>query len=112
MTCSPTRLTRPDSLNGSRVSPAGTWATARPLSGRRAPPPPPPPAGPAAEAVSPSAPAPPRFSKGQRGVPGGHRAAGTPAVGTRCHTARRIGGADRPSVSEVTHIDPPTSWQL
>jgi hypothetical protein len=34
----------------------------------------------------------------------------TPAVGTRCHTTRRIGGADRPSVSEVTHIDPPRTW--
>jgi hypothetical protein len=35
---------------------------------------------------------------------------GIPAVGTRCHTTRRIGGADRPSVSEVTRFDPPKSW--
>jgi hypothetical protein len=35
---------------------------------------------------------------------------GTPTVGTRCHTTRRIGGADRTSVSEVTHIDPPKTW--
>jgi hypothetical protein len=37
-------------------------------------------------------------------------AGGTPTGGTRCHTIRRIGGADRPSVSEVTHIDPPWTW--
>ncbi len=53
---------------------------------------------------------PTRFSEWQQGVTGGHMADGTPAVGTRCHTTRRIGGADRPSVSEVTHINPPKSW--
>lgn len=35
---------------------------------------------------------------------------GTPVVGARCHTTRRIGGANRSSTSEVTHIDPPTTW--
>jgi hypothetical protein len=25
-------------------------------------------------------------------------------------TSRRIGGANRPAVSEVTHIDPPKTW--
>jgi hypothetical protein len=35
---------------------------------------------------------------------------GAPTVGTHCHTTRRIGRANRPSVSEVTHIDPPKSW--
>lgn len=54
---------------------------------------------------------PTRFSEWQHGVTGGHMAAdGAPTVGTRCHTTRRIGGADRPSVSEVTHIDPPRTW--
>jgi hypothetical protein len=53
---------------------------------------------------------PTRFSEWQQGVTGGHMEDSTPAVGTRCHTTRRIGGADRPSVSEVTHIDPPRTW--
>ena len=54
---------------------------------------------------------PTRFSEWQQGVTGGHLDAdGTPAVGTRCHTSRRIGGADRPSVSEITHVDPPKTW--
>lgn len=35
---------------------------------------------------------------------------GPPTVGTKCHTTRRIGGAERPSVSEVTHIDTPKTW--
>jgi hypothetical protein len=33
-----------------------------------------------------------------------------PAVGARCVTTRRIGGANRPSASELVHIDPPKSW--
>jgi hypothetical protein len=54
---------------------------------------------------------PTRFAEWQQGVTGGHLDAdGTPTVGTLCHTTRRIGGADRPSVSEVTHIDPPKTW--
>jgi len=54
---------------------------------------------------------PTRFSEWQQGVTGGHMEAdGIPTVGTRCHTTRRIGGADRPSISEVTHVDPPKSW--
>ena len=36
--------------------------------------------------------------------------AGPPAVGAHCLTTRRIGGANRPSTSEVTHIDPPNTW--
>ena len=35
---------------------------------------------------------------------------GTPAVGARCVTTRRIGGASRPSTSEFVHIDPPRTW--
>ena len=54
---------------------------------------------------------PTRFREWQQGVTDGHMEAhGTPTVGTRCHTTRRIGGADRPSVSEITHIDPPNTW--
>src|SRR4051812_9308402 len=54
---------------------------------------------------------PTRFSEWQQGVVDGHlETHGTPTVGTRCLTTRRIGGANRPSVSEVTHIDPPKAW--
>jgi hypothetical protein len=54
---------------------------------------------------------PTRFHEWQQGVVNGHmEAGGAPTVGTRCHTTRRIGGADRPSVSEVTHINPPKTW--
>ena len=54
---------------------------------------------------------PTRFHEWQQGVVSGQmEASGTPTVGTKCHTTRRIGGAERPSVSEVTHIDPPKKW--
>jgi Aminotransferase class-V/Polyketide cyclase / dehydrase and lipid transport len=54
---------------------------------------------------------PARFSEWQQVVTGGHLDAdGAPTVGTLCHTTRRIGGTDRPSVSEVTHTDPPRTW--
>jgi uncharacterized protein YndB with AHSA1/START domain len=54
---------------------------------------------------------PTRFFEWQQGVTAGHMDAdGTPPVGTLCHTTRRIGGADRPSTSEVTHIDAPRTW--
>jgi uncharacterized protein YndB with AHSA1/START domain len=56
---------------------------------------------------------PARFSQWQKGVVDGHMdgpAGGTPAVGTKCVTTRRIGGANRPSTSELTHIDPPRAW--
>ena len=54
---------------------------------------------------------PTRFSEWQQGVVDGHlETHGVPSVGTRCMTTRRIGGANRPSVSEVTHIDPPKAW--
>ena len=35
---------------------------------------------------------------------------GVPAVGTKCVTTRRIGGASHPVTSELTHIDPPRTW--
>jgi hypothetical protein len=54
---------------------------------------------------------PTRFHEWQQGVVSGHlEAKGTPTVGTHCLTTRRIGGADRPSTSEVTHITPPKTW--
>ena len=58
---------------------------------------------------------PARFSEWQQGVMDGHidsPASGTrsPAVGAKCVTTRRIGGANRPSTSELVHIDPPRTW--
>ena len=58
---------------------------------------------------------PARFKEWQKGVVDGHMdgpAAGTqpPAVGTRCVTTRRIGGATRPSTSEIVHVNPPKTW--
>ena len=58
---------------------------------------------------------PARFSEWQTGVVDGHMdglANGnqTPAVGARCVTTRRIGGANRPSTAELVHIDPPKTW--
>ena len=58
---------------------------------------------------------PTRFSEWQKGAVDGSMdgpADGTqsPAVGTKCVTTRRIGGASRPSTSELTHIDPPRTW--
>jgi hypothetical protein len=34
----------------------------------------------------------------------------TLAMGAKCVTTRRIGGANCPSTSELTHIDPPRTW--
>ena len=54
---------------------------------------------------------PTRFAEWQTGVVDGRLdRPGTPSVGTRCLTTRRIGFADRQSTSEVAHIDPPRSW--
>jgi hypothetical protein len=56
---------------------------------------------------------PARFSEWQKGVVDGRMdgpANGIPAVGAKCVTTRRIGGANRPSTSELVHIDPPRSW--
>src|SRR5262249_60565337 len=35
-----------------------------------------------------------------------------PAVGAKCVTTRRIGGATRPSTSELVQIDPPKAWAI
>jgi uncharacterized protein YndB with AHSA1/START domain len=58
---------------------------------------------------------PARFSEWQKGVVDGHMdgpadGTQTPAVGARCVTTRRIGGASRPSTSELVQIDPPRTW--
>ena len=58
---------------------------------------------------------PARFSEWQKGVVGGHMDGpgdGTqaPAVGAKCVTTRRMGGANRPSTSELVHVDPPRTW--
>jgi uncharacterized protein YndB with AHSA1/START domain len=58
---------------------------------------------------------PTRFSEWQKGVVDGHMdgtadASGSPGVGARCLTTRRIGGANRPSTSELVHIEPPRTW--
>jgi uncharacterized protein YndB with AHSA1/START domain len=54
---------------------------------------------------------PTRFPEWQAGVVDGHMDhAGTPQVGAKCVTTRRIGGAERPVTSELTHIDPPRTW--
>jgi uncharacterized protein YndB with AHSA1/START domain len=58
---------------------------------------------------------PARFSEWQKGVVDGHMdgppdGTQTPAVGAKCVTTRRIGGASRPSTSELVHIDPPRTW--
>ena len=53
---------------------------------------------------------PARFSEWQKGVVDGHMNGPGDAVGTRCMTTRRIGGANRASTSVLTHIDPPKTW--
>jgi hypothetical protein len=60
---------------------------------------------------------PTRFSEWQQGVVDGHMDgktddAGSPLVGSRCLTTRRIGGANRPSTSELVHIDPSRTWRV
>jgi Polyketide cyclase / dehydrase and lipid transport len=56
-----------------------------------------------------------RFSEWQKGVVDGHmdgpgNGTQAPAVGAKCVTTRRIGGANRPATSELVHIDPPRTW--
>jgi uncharacterized protein YndB with AHSA1/START domain len=60
---------------------------------------------------------PSRFSEWQTGVVDGHMegasdATGMPAVGARCLTTRRIGGANRPATAELVAIDPPRTWSV
>lgn len=54
---------------------------------------------------------PTRFMEWQNGVVDGHmQSNGPPSVGDKCLSTRRVGFAERPVTSEVTHIDPPTAW--
>lgn len=55
---------------------------------------------------------PTRFSEWQKGVVDGHMDGPGDAVGARCMTTRRIGGANRSSTSELMHIDPPRTWRV
>jgi uncharacterized protein YndB with AHSA1/START domain len=60
---------------------------------------------------------PTRFRQWQQGVVDGHmdspaNGSSTPAVGAKCVTTRRIGGANRPSTSELVDIDPPRTWSV
>jgi hypothetical protein len=52
-----------------------------------------------------------RFSEWQQGVVSGHmECKGTPSVGDRCVSTRRIGHAERASTSELVAFDPPRQW--
>jgi hypothetical protein len=54
---------------------------------------------------------PSRFPEWQKGVVSGHmESAGTPQLGDRCLTTRRIGRADRASTAELVRFDPPHQW--
>ena len=54
---------------------------------------------------------PTKFPEWQKGVTGGHMdTAGSVRVGDLCKTTRKIGGAERPSTSRVTHVDAPRTW--
>ena len=54
---------------------------------------------------------PTRFHEWQQGVVSGRLdGPDNPIVGMRCFTTRRIGGAERASASEISHINPPKTW--
>jgi Polyketide cyclase / dehydrase and lipid transport len=59
---------------------------------------------------------PSRFPEWQAGVVSGHMDGGGPdgglTVGARCITVRRIGGAQRPSTSELVRLEPPRAWAV
>ena len=56
---------------------------------------------------------PSKFPEWQQGVvSGAMQSKGAPALGDHCLTTRRIGGADRPSTSEVVRLEPPHSWAV
>jgi hypothetical protein len=55
---------------------------------------------------------PARFREWQAGVVSGHMDGGGAGVGARCITVRRIGGAERASMSELVHVDPPRTWSV
>jgi uncharacterized protein YndB with AHSA1/START domain len=54
---------------------------------------------------------PSRFAEWQKNVVSGSMdGEGPHEVGARCLTTRRIGFAERPVISEITHVDPPKAW--
>ncbi|HEV3354637.1 MAG TPA: SRPBCC family protein [Acidimicrobiales bacterium] len=54
---------------------------------------------------------PSRFREWQENVVGGDMDGSAPyGVGAKCVTTRRIGFAERPVTSEITHVDPPRAW--
>jgi uncharacterized protein YndB with AHSA1/START domain len=54
---------------------------------------------------------PTHFHEWQTGVIDGRlEQPGNPTVGSRCFTTRRIGGANRASTSEISHLNPPKTW--
>jgi uncharacterized protein YndB with AHSA1/START domain len=56
---------------------------------------------------------PTRFGEWQENVLAGHMDGSAPhGVGARCVTTRRIGFAERPVTSEITHVDPPRAWAV
>jgi hypothetical protein len=56
---------------------------------------------------------PTHFHEWQNGVIAGSMdRSGLPEVGDHCVTTRRIGGAERPSTSEIVRIDPPRAWSV
>ena len=56
---------------------------------------------------------PTKFHEWQQGVVSGSmESQGAPAVGDRCMTTRRIGGAERPATSELVQFDPPRAWAV
>jgi uncharacterized protein YndB with AHSA1/START domain len=56
---------------------------------------------------------PTRFVEWQHGVVAGHMEGDGPdGVGARCLTTRRIGFAERPVTSEITHIQRPHTWGI
>lgn len=56
---------------------------------------------------------PTRFHEWQQGVVEGHMDhEGTPTIGARCFTTRRIGGSNRESTSELVQFDRPRAWAV
>jgi hypothetical protein len=54
---------------------------------------------------------PSRMHEWQKGMASGGHMDGTPVhVGSRCTTTRKIGGAEREVVTEITEYDPPRRW--
>ena len=57
---------------------------------------------------------PTKFDQWQQGVVAGSMESknGSPSVGDRCLTVRRIGGTERPTTSELVRLDPPRFWSV